>query len=299
MIKFFKLTCLLFIGLMTCSCSNEDPVLSPISENEELITFSFDIDAHQENESSTRSLAPGYHFSDGSSITEVKCYIYAQSDGAAAQPFKTLDIPTSNLKGEISVTLPASKVYDVVFLATSIPQTNSSSKLYYSTTERSLNINYGLVNGNDEELDCFYAVIKDFTSGSSATTNVILKRPFAQLNIGAKDYAAYDAAFPVQSSSVSVNGIYNKMTLMDGNVSGSPINVTFGASQMPDNQTYPISGAQYISMNYLLVKERKLIDLHVELNHYNTSTIPLVMNYTNIAVERNYQTNLTIRSLNN
>lgn len=86
---------------------------------------------------------------------------------------------------------------------------------------------------------------------------------------------------------------------MDGKVVGSAIDATFGASQMPANQSYPVAGAQYISMNYLLVNQRKLVDATITISHYNSATKDFVLPFKNIAVERNYQTNVTIKSLNN
>ncbi len=86
---------------------------------------------------------------------------------------------------------------------------------------------------------------------------------------------------------------------MDGNVVGNAVDVTFGGAQMPANQTYPVAGAQYIAIDYLLVNQRKLIDVSLGINHINSAIPDLVIPFKNIAVERNYQTNLTIKSLNN
>lgn len=298
--KLFKLSCLLTCGLLAVSCSSEEPVVnSPESENEAYVTFNLNIDALQANEPATRSLASGYHFADGRSISTVKCYVYNQASGASAAPIKTLDISISNLKGEIKIPLPKNDVFDIVFLATAFDQSNTSSKMFYNSTERSLNINYTLVKNNDEEMDCFFAVQKDISTASAVTKSVELKRPFAQLNIGAKDYDGYNASYPVQSTSVSVSGIYNKMLLMDGSVVGSPMEATFEAAPLPDNQVYPIEDAQYIAMNYLLVNQRKLINASITIKHHQVSTEDLTIPIDSIAVERNYQTNVTIKSLNN
>ena len=297
--KLIKCCCLSIAAILASGCSSDSETLFHNTDNDEvLVKFNLCLEVIQENETPTRSLATGYHFSDGKSISIVKCYIYNQSYGTNASPVKTFDINVNKLKGEIAIPLPKKDIFDIVFLATSIDQTDSSSKMYYDTTDRSLNINYALVKNNDEEMDCFYAVQKGVSSDNTTTKNVELKRPFAQLNIGAKDYAEYDASKPVASTSVEVKGIYNKMSLMDGNVVGSPIDVVFSESKIPNNQIYPIVGAQYIAMNYLLVNQRKLIETTISFNHYDTSNDPLEITFKDIAVERNYQTNVTIQALN-
>lgn len=297
--RYLILPALFLAGIFAVSCSSDEPIINSFENNECLIKFSLNINAEQANEPFTRSLASGYHFSDGKSISVVKCYVYNQASGLNSEPVKVIDVQVNNLKGDVTIPLPKTDLYDIVFLATSIPQTDNSSKLYYSTTERSLNINYNLINTNDEELDCFYCVSKGVSSNSSTTISVELKRPFAQLNIGAKNLTSYDASFPIKSTSVTVNGIYSKMTLMDGNVSGTPTNVTFGNSQIPSNQNFPVSGAQYLSMNYLLVNQRKLVDSSILIEHYDSSLDPINITIQNIAVERNYQTNLIVKELIN
>lgn len=173
--KLIKYWGLLGVGIIMGGCSNDaEPYINSSNNEESFVSFNLSIDALQANESPTRSLASGYHFSDGKSISVVKCYVYNQALGTSAEPIKTFDISISNLKGEIKIPLPKNDVFDIVFLATSFQQTNSASKMFYSTTERSLNINYNLVKNNDEEIDCFYAVKKSVSANSSTNNEVEL-----------------------------------------------------------------------------------------------------------------------------
>ena len=245
---------------------------------------------------STRSLAPDYKFSDGTSVSELKCYVYNKSEGDNASPVKVVDVDikdvNENRGGDVSILLPKGQNFDVVFLGTSVPQDDASGKLYYSLTERTLTVNYSVVTSSDEELDCFFAVQKDVSSETVLEEAVVLSRPFAQLNIGTLDYDEYNAVTPVESVAVSVDGIYNKFNLMDGAIIGDPVKVNLLASPVPSGQVFPIAGFSYLSMSYLLVNLRKLVDVSMTVNHMDASVAPLSLSFEEIAVERNYQTNL-------
>lgn len=267
----------------------------PDNEVESTVTFSVQINPCNTNETETRSLAPGYRFGDGTSVNTVKCYVYNRASGNNSEPMKVVDVPVTNLKGTFSILLPRLQAYDLVFLATSIPQTDVSSKLYYSTTERTLKVNYSST--NDEEMDCFFASVQNVTTDSEAIP-IVLKRPFAQINFGAMDYYSYNTVTPISNVSVSVSGIYNKMNLMDGSIIGNPINVNFSPEAPPTGQTFPVSNVTYLAMNYVLVNQRKLIDVSCTINHQNVSLSSKSFSKKNVGAERNHQTNLTITGMN-
>lgn len=291
-ISFLLLFCLIFMS----GCSNcDEPSFN--DEETDFVTFSIDLDNSTANGNSTRSLASGYQFADAKSISIVKCYVYNQANGANAQPVKVVDINVSNLKGNVSIPLPKNQTFDFVFLATSIPQDNSSSKLYYSPSERSVALNYSAICSSDEEIDCFFASKTGLTTETVISDAIKLKRPFAQVNIGAKDYAAYNASYPIKDITVNVTGVYSKFSLMDGSVIGDPVTASFQPSAAPSSQTFPVSGSSYLAMNYVLVNLRKLVDVTISINHQDASYGSMDMTFKEIAVERNYQTNLYIRSL--
>lgn len=280
------------LGLSSCAMQ-EEPM--PDNEVESTVTFSVQINPCNTNETETRSLAPGYRFGDGTSVNTVKCYVYNKAMGVSSEPVKTIDIPVANLNS-FTIKVPRKQTFDFVFLATSIPQNDASSKLYYSTTERSLEVNYGSIYCNDEELDCFFAVVKNFSSETSSGSTVVLQRPFAQLNVGAKDFSSYNSSNPIASVAVTIDGVYNKVNLMDGSLVGTPATVSFIAAAPPTDKTFPKTGSSYLAMNYLLVNTRSLSTLNVVVNHRNGAE-PRNMTFTKIAIERNYQTNVSIKSL--
>ena len=294
----YKKFCLLIVPMLMMGCKDDLPQTS----DQEYVTVHFgvaleDIDGTPD----TRSLAPGYKFSDGKSISELKCYVYNQANGLNAAPTEVVDVDiktvNSQLGGDLSLMLPKGNKYDFIFLGTSIPQTNASSKLYYNQNDRSLAVNYSSISCNDEEIDCFFASQTDVTTETAFDNNIMLKRPFAQVNLGTKDYDTYNSTSPIKDISVSVDGVYNKVNLMDGSLVGDPISVTFKGALRPVGQIFPVTGYEYLSMNYLLVNTRKLIDLSFTVNHVNSATAPKVVNIGDVAVERNYQTNVYGKAL--
>lgn len=282
-------------SLSLTGCSSSDTPKMP-EPDVELVPVHFDLRFSGLNNETTRSLADGYKFSDGKSISELKCYVYNAANGSSSTPIKVenIDIKAVNdhRGGDISILLPKGQQFDVVFLGTSIPQTNPASKLYYNSSDRTLTVNYSTVSCNDEELDCFYAVQTNVKTETIKENPIELTRPFAQLNIGTGDYADYNSSTPVKNIAVTVDGIYNKINLMDGSVVGNPQNITFQGAALPTGQTFPVNNMTYLSMNYLLVNTRKLIDLTITVNHTNSSIPSKVISLESIAVERNYQTNV-------
>ncbi len=294
--KLFVIFCFSFLVSFLNGCNSEEPMPSPTQEETGVVEISLAINSKNKN-LDTRSLAPGYKFSDGTSISVVKCYVYNKAHGTNSQPDAVFDISVADLKGNASIPLPKYQTFDLVFLATSIPQTNSSSKLFYNASERSLNIDYSQIYSNDEEIDCFFASLKNISGDSTSEYSVTLYRPLAQMNIGATDVSSYNNSNPIKDVSVTVSGVYNKINLMDGSVVGEPVSANFLAAPIPSGQDYPVNNSSYLAMNYLLVNSRKLVDVSISINHQNSSTSSLNFDLEDIAVERNYQTNVYINSL--
>lgn len=284
--------------LLLAGCALNGP--EPIPTDEALSTVHFKIDFAGMSGTQTRSLAPGYSFSDGKSVSILKGYIYNQATGSSSNPVKIVDIDINEVEdkrgGDIILMLPKGQVYDVVFLGTSIEQSNPDSKLYYNKGDRTLSIDYSKVSGNDEELDCFFAAKTDVTTDTALEETIELKRPFAQLNIGTQDYDEYNSSTPVSDISVSVEGIYNKVDLMTGQVIGDQVDVTISGATIPTGQIYPVKDYSYLSMNYLLVGLRKLVNVGITVNHLD-GTPAKTVTIENVAVERNYQTNVFGKTL--
>lgn len=283
----------LFLSLVAslAACSEECPDL-PDVQNEVPVTFSLKfIDMP---DVSTRSLAPGYKFSDGKSVNLLRCYVYNRADGSSASPAKIVDIPVKDMEdkrgGEFSISLPKGESYDFVFLGTSI-EPSYNRKLYYNSTDRTLTLNYSMMGVNDEETDCFYAVSKEVSTDSPLSLSVELTRPLAQINIGTKDYEKYTETHPVRDIQVNVDKVYSTLNLMTGKLSGTYDRACFGHRAIPEDQTFPVDGVKYLAMVYVLADTRTLVSVEMTVNHSDGSeskTVP----FGDVAIERNYQTNI-------
>lgn len=234
-------------------------------------------------------------FSDGSTVNNLKCYVYSSGQGNGTAPIMVQDVDIVDRDGgrggSISLDLPSGGSYDFVLLVTATDQSDTASKLYYDATSRNLNVNYGKIKSSDEDVDCFYGVIKGASLATQSNYNVTLRRPFAQLNIGTKDLSAYNSlsSSPLKSVGVSVDGVYSSMNVMDGNVVGDPVNAVFGPAALPSGQVFPLPGVDYLAMNYLLVNERKNVDVFITSVNDQYSFVNTVRD---IPVQRNYQTNV-------
>lgn len=281
------------------ACTSDSP---EVSNGSELQPVRFSLKLGNMVDSDTRSLAPDYRFGDGKSVSILRCYIYNQANGSKASPVKVMNVNITqdadgNRGGDVSILLPKGQNFDIVFLATSIEQTDKDAKLCYSATDRTISLDYSKIAGNDEEIDCFYAACQDVTTDYSADNAVELKRPFAQINIGTQDYAEYSASNPVKDIAVAVDGVYNSVSVMTGDPVGPTQKVNFYAAGLPDNsQVFPKSGYKYLSMNYVLVNLRSIVSVEMTVNHSN-GTAPKVLPFSNVAVERNYQTNIYAQKL--
>ncbi len=280
--QIFYLFSIIGMALNFASCSTEDLVNA---NDPETNSVHFDVYIPT-GELRTRG------FGDGNSISNLRCYVYS-SDTELPIFTQNVNIISKDGKngGTLNIDLPSSGAYDFIFLATSCPQDDKSSKIYYNSTERTLNLNYNKIVGNDEGVDCFFGVLPGISVSKGRSHSVTLKRPYAQLNIGTKDLDVYHkmTSSSINNVGVSVDGVYNCLNLMDGNCVGNPIKVSYPAATLPSGQTFPVKDATYLAMDYLLVKERKNVDVSLKVSNGETS---FTNDFSDIPLQRNYQTNI-------
>ena len=170
----------------------------------------------------------------------------------------------------------------------------AGSPYTFDAAAQTVNINYNGVTSNLEKLDAFFAHEVNLQVNGTINKTIQLKRPFAQLNIGATDYAeATDAAFTTASSAVKVNHVANALNIRTGEATGNET-ITFADAAVPaDTERFPVDGvnADYLAMNYLLVDDTKqLVD--VEFTAKSTKGETITRSYANVPVQRNYRTNI-------
>lgn len=143
----------------------------------------------------------------------------------------------------------------------------------------------------DENLDAFFKCHEIVVGQDAQTETVELKRPFAQLNIGTSDTEAAEiAGLVVADTEVSVRA-YTTLNLLTGDVADA-MQLTYALNAIPtdENATFTINGKTYdhLSMNYLLVNAKELVDVTFTVNdgtnNINTST------FAKVPVQRNYKT---------
>ncbi len=236
--------------------------------------------------------------SDGTKATELTYAVYATD---------TKDIVLkgtgefSNLSCDLTLTLVKGQSYDLVFWA-------QNPDVEYYTVDldaQTVTMDYAddAIDANDEDRDAFFASITALTiSDETEAQSVELKRPFAQINIGAEDletgvmanYSVEDLTF-----TLTVKNVPTVLNLLSGEASGSQT-VTYEATGLIDvTDEFPADNTQtYVMMNYVLMTADKAtqdVTLSVsqaagEEEEEATAITSLTVN--SCPLQRNYRTNI-------
>ena len=222
-------------------------------------------------------------YSDGQTATVLQYAVYDETGAELTALTKTY----GEIKGSttVSLELTTGETYSVIFWAAA-PE--APYTVDFGT--KTMTVNYTNAKSNDEKRDAFYKY-HTFTVSGAQTETIELRRPFAQLNIGTEDYQkATNAGYTPNYSYVKVP-VSSTLNLKDGSV-GEASPITFGVAPIKKDETFPVAGNQYISMNYLLVPADKgLVD--VEFGYSETETGKAkTRTISNVPVQRNYRTNI-------
>ncbi|MBE6188074.1 MAG: hypothetical protein E7143_02995 [Rikenellaceae bacterium] len=268
--------------LFTASCTKED-VSSSIGGGEVELTFTANL-----ADMGTRL------YGDGSKANVVYVGVY---EAGQKTPLQLVDYtegyPVTNGKATITVVLLKDKVYDLVFWA----QNKAQGCYGRNWEDRSITVNYGGALSQDETRDAFFLVKNGFKAGHDETV-FELRRPFAQLRAGISeadyDYVEANGSAGIATSQAVIKGVANVLSLNNetAEVYGD-VTATFGVAAVAagDDEKFTVNGADYyqLSMNYLLVREKTLVDVTYTFADDNTAyTRP----YYNVPVQRNYRTNI-------
>ena len=262
--------------MLFTACSDE-AVNAPV-EGESLVTITTQLPA----DLGTRT------FGDGMTATNLTYAVY-EKDSQTPLIVSRDQVTFSGLTATVNLRLANGKSYDLVFWAD-----NADAPYTFEPTTQKVIVDYTNVTSNRENLDAFFAHEDDLLVNGTVNKTIQLKRPFAQLNIGATDYAAAEtAAFKTASSAVKVNHVANALNIRTGKATGNET-ITFADAAVPaDGETFPVDGviADYLAMNYILVDVTKqLVD--VEFTAKSTKGETITRSYANVPVQRNYRTNI-------
>ena len=283
-----KLLIVMFAAMMLAtSCNKPD---DDLNRGETHVTFSVGL------ESSIKTRA----ISDGSGINQLHYAIFddkknlveSSKDKEAQFPFTT---SSSLVKGQ---------QYTAVFWAQ-----NKDCKAYtVSEDMRSVTVDYSNALNNDESRDAFFKSVT-FTVTNNTNINVILKRPFAQLNVGITEKEwekGSNQGIKIEKSSVEIKQAATTLHLVDGIVS-DPVDVIFKTNAIPTetlkvdvNLDGSAESYKYLSMCYILpfdesdgASKTLLEDLSFTFTSADgLHKILLEKGLENAPVQRNHRTNI-------
>ena len=222
-------------------------------------------------------------YSDGATATKLQYAVY----NAAGEELTDLTVTNGEIHGSTTVNLQLTtgNTYSVIFWAAA-----ENAPYTVDFGAKTMTVDYSNAVSNDETRDAFYKY-HTFTVKGAHTETIELKRPFAQLNIGTSDYAATSSAGYTPAYSYVKVPVSKVLNLVDGSVD-TAADVEFKLAAIPQGETFPVSGYDYLSMNYLLVPaDKTVVDLTFGYSENNT-TVEKTRTVGSVPVQRNYRTNI-------
>lgn len=269
------------------SCSNEE-IFEQTSGDTAIVSFNL------QTPGSTLTRAEG----NGGLANKLVVAVYDEDGNLIPGLGQTKDC-SNLLTGEnVSLKLVKGQTYKVAFWAQ-----NSSTEAYTITDGdlRNVQISYEGVN-NDKTRDAF-CWLEEITVGGNAQRDIELKRPLAQVNVGASDYeVAKNAGVVVSQSKATIKQASKALNVLTGEPSTETIDVEFALASIPDAadgaNTLEVEGETYkwMSMCYILPSEKEqstTVETSFEFKDTNTGrTVTLTEGLQNTPIQRNYRTNI-------
>lgn len=289
--------------LFATSCSN-DELDAVQSGNEAQVTFSL----AAEGGIATRAISDG---------TGAKKLVYAvyNANGELIKTIANTDVNgqivdnsafDNGLTENVTITLAKGQQYTVAFWAQ-----NPNCTAYTTTDLKNVTIDYAGLN-NDETRDAFFKA-ETFTVTGNTEIDVVLKRPFAQINVGVyqTDWdAAVASEIEIEKSKVTIEKAATSINLLTGEVEGEET-VEYGFATIPTQFTTPETldvdldkdGTKekyvYLSMSYILANDATTGYAKATLEDLDFTFAPKSGNNINfseglnaVPVQRNWRTNI-------
>lgn len=275
-------------GILLATSCQKDELDAVQTGNEATVSFTLGV----EGEVQTRAI------SDGLTANRLVYAVFDEEGNritTIAKVDKDANFPTTE-----NITLAKGQTYKVAFWAQ-----NSATSAYVLDDDMNLTIDYTNSANNDENRDAFFKT-ETFTVTGNAQINVVLKRPFAQINVGVTK-ADWDAAvasgIEIATSKVVIKNAFTNMDLIDGSVSGeTEVVYDFGATPKSSNEVLKVDldkdgtaeEYHYLSMSYILVDAQKstLQDLYFTFHPTSGNDIVFDEGLNNVPVQRNWRTNI-------
>ena len=202
-----------------------------------------------------------------------------------------------NISTTVQLDLVANQKYDIVFWA------QAEGKYAPKFGDKVIEMGYADgVKGSDETRDAFISVVDNLTINGATTQTVVMKRPFAQLNIGltaGQIAKAEKAGFKLAKVQVTAQ-TYNTFSFETGvdYAAGTPTDelqtIKFEAADYTKDVTIEVNNTTYdwVSFNYLLADTPSDLSV-VKVTFIDTEGDEIALPaFTNVPVERNHRTNI-------
>lgn len=288
--------------LLATSCSNDELDVVQ-SGNEAQVSFSLGL----EGGIATRAISDG---------TGAKKLVYAvyNANGELIRTIANADVNgqivdnsafDDGLTENVTITLAKGQQYTVAFWAQ-----NPNCTAYTTTDLKNVTVDYAGSN-NDETRDAFFKA-ETFTVTGNADIDVVLKRPFAQINVGVTEAdwkAAGESGIEITESKVVIKNAATSINLLTGQVEGEQT-VEYGFGIIPAKFTTPETlevdvnhngtideneKYKYLSMSYILTSaERTTLESDGLQFTFKSSGNDIVFDegLHQVPVQRNWRTNI-------
>lgn len=288
-------------ALLLASCQRDELGGSSLSGEE--VTVSISAVMPEGGEPVVRSATdPG----DGSDVNRCIMSIYLADEGLADGPILYAEKVIAQVSGKTAVfpdqRLVSGHDYRFVFWADQVAdntsETGRAADLHYDTQNfPTVSFKDGAAyKSNDDTRDAFFLSEVVTVSGPS-TQSFELRRPFGQLNIITNDWGAIPekAADQLRPAKVKLtfNDVPNTIDLLTGKVSGEAY---LSGDAVKVSQIAQDGDAKHLSFDYILAEpddQTILADFTMDFLADDGSTqVTDPYTFTNIPVQRNYQTNV-------
>ena len=262
------------IALTTAACQKEK-LFDSQTAGEETVTFTVKTDA-----AATKATADNDGL--GAGLTRCLVAVYMKT-GNSAEPYKLYDTPSTtkqdNEHYSFTVNLIRKQTYQIVVWADKGKYTVSDdlSSVTRIADDKAC---------NSDAYDAFYASVP-FTQGTTASTAITAKRPFAQLNLITKDLRK---GFEPKDIELTYTAD-TKFNPFDGTTSDSQT-VTYKSTtpHYGASLANPVPAENTVAMNYLFANDEQSVLSEVKLKATFTNAVELAV--ANVPVRRNYRTNI-------
>ena len=222
-------------------------------------------------------------YSDGTTAIVLQYAVYDEN----GTELEKLTVTDGEIHGSTTVNLQLTtgNKYSVIFWAAA-----PNAPYTVDFANKTMTVDYTNAVSNAENRDAFYKY-HEFTVTGAQTEVIELRRPFAQLNIGTNDYEESEKAGYTPAYSYVKVPVSSELNLFSGAVNPAT-DVEFKLAAVPQGETFPVDGYDYLAMNYLLVgSDKGLVD--VEFGYSETeSTAPKTRTVGSVPVQRNHRTNI-------